>query len=61
MVDLQGINLWQLRRAGIRPEHIDACELCTACHSELYWSHRKMGDRRGVQAALIGLRGGGTE
>ena len=61
MVDLQGINLWQLREAGIRPENIDACSLCTACHRELYWSHRKMGDQRGVQAALIGLKGVGTE
>lgn len=61
MVDLQGINLWQLREAGLCAWHIDACELCTACHSELYWSHRKMGDKRGVQAALIGLKGADTE
>lgn len=61
MVDLQGINLWQLREAGISAQHTDACPLCTACHSELYWSHRKMGDKRGVQAALIGLKGDGTE
>ena len=56
-VDLQEINLWQLRAAGVREEHLDACKLCTACHGELYWSHRKMGDKRGVQAALIALRG----
>lgn len=61
MVDLQGINLWQLRETGIHPEHIDACPICTACHSELYWSHRKMGNKRGVQAALIGLKGVGAE
>lgn len=56
-VDLQGINLWQLRRAGVQPEHMDACALCTACHGDLYWSHRVMGDNRGVQTALIALRG----
>ncbi len=56
-LDLQGINLWQLRTAGIREEHLDACKLCTACHGELYWSHRVVGENRGVQAALIGLRG----
>ena len=56
-LDLQGINLWQLRSAGITEAHLDACRLCTACHGELYWSHRVMGDKRGVQAALIGLRG----
>ena len=57
MVDLQEINLWRLREAGIPSAHLDACKLCTACHPELYWSHRAMGERRGVQAALIGLRG----
>lgn len=57
LVDLQGINLWQLGKAGLTSEHMDACELCSACHSELYWSHRRMGESRGVQAALIGLRG----
>ncbi len=58
-LDLQGINLWRLRTAGIREEHLDACPLCTACHGELYWSHRIVGENRGVQAALIGLRGVG--
>lgn len=56
-LDLQGINLWRLRNAGIREEHLDASPLCTACHGELYWSHRIVGENRGVQAALIGLRG----
>ena len=56
-VDLQGINLWQLREAGIKADHMDANGICTACHSELYWSHRRCGDSRGVQGALIGLKG----
>ena len=56
-LDLQGINLWQLQLMGISKEHMDACHLCTACHGELYWSHRMVGEKRGVQAALIGLRG----
>ncbi len=29
---------------GLAEEHIDTLPLCTACHPELYWSHRKMGD-----------------
>lgn len=57
MVDLVGINCWQLRKAGVAAEHIDVCGLCTACRSDLYWSHRMMGDRRGVQAAMIALKG----
>ena len=54
-VDLKALNAWRLREAGVGAEHIDICPLCTACHPELYWSHRKTGDRRGVQGALVGL------
>lgn len=55
-VDLKELNAWRLREAGVPPEHTDICPLCTACRTDLYWSHRKTGDRRGVQGALIGLR-----
>ncbi len=55
-VDLKGVNAWRLQEAGVLPEHIDICPTCTACHTDLYWSHRVTGDRRGVQGALIGLR-----
>lgn len=60
-VDLLGINRWQLRRSGICAEHLDAMDCCTACHSDLYWSHRKTGNARGVQGALIALRGARRE
>ncbi|MBR2894468.1 MAG: laccase domain-containing protein, partial [Oscillospiraceae bacterium] len=55
-VDLLQINLWRLRESGVLSEHLEGMNVCTACHPELYWSHRKTGDRRGVQGALIGLR-----
>lgn len=55
-VDLKGINAWRLREAGVPEEEIDVCSVCTACHTDLYWSHRITGDRRGVQGALIGLK-----
>ena len=32
--------------------------ICTACRPDLFWSHRKMGDQRGVQAAVISLKEG---
>lgn len=54
-VDLKGIVRWQLIRAGLQEEKIDTLSLCTACHPELYWSHRKMGDQRGNQAAMLQL------
>lgn len=52
-VDLAGLNRRWLLRAGLLPEHIDVCGLCTACRPDLFWSHRKMGDARGVHAAVI--------
>ena len=55
-VDLAGLNRQWLLRAGVAPDRIDDCGLCTACRPDLYWSHRKMGLRRGEQAALIALR-----
>ena len=54
-VDLKAVNAWRLREAGVPAGNIDLCPLCTACHTDLYWSHRITGDRRGVQGALIGL------
>ena len=52
-IDLKGINALWLRQAGV--QRIDVCPDCTGCHPERWWSHRKMGDRRGAQAALIAL------
>lgn len=52
-VDLAGLNRQWLLHAGLRPAHIDTCGLCTACRPDLFWSHRKMGEARGVQGALI--------
>ena len=54
-VDLKGLLVWQLTQAGVTPDHIEVLPLCTGCHPELYWSHRKMGDQRGNQAAMIQL------
>lgn len=54
-VDLAGLNRQWLLRAGLLPEHIDLCGLCTACRRDLFWSHRKSGEARGAQAALIVL------
>lgn len=52
-VDLEGLNRLWLLRAGLPPENIEASGLCTACRPDLFWSHRKMGEARGVQCAAI--------
>ena len=60
-VDLAGLNRHWLLQSGVPKEQIDLCGLCTACHPKLFWSHRKMGDARGLQAAMIVLdKPGGT-
>ena len=55
-VDLKAVNAWRLTEAGVPREQIDLCPICTACNTNLFWSHRRTGDRRGVQGGLIGLR-----
>ena len=46
----------RLLAAGVRDNHIDICPICTYCDdSKLYWSHRKVGENRGVHGAFIRL------
>lgn len=52
-IDLKGINALWLQREGLT--HIDTSDLCTMCRTDLFWSHRKLGNTRGVQAAVICL------
>jgi len=54
-VDLAGMNRLWLLRAGVLPVHMESSELCTACRRDWFWSHRKMGNARGVQSAMISL------
>ena len=56
LVDLKGLNVLWLRRAGV--EQISVAAECTACEPDRFWSHRRVGDRRGSLAALITLGGG---
>lgn len=55
-VDLKAVNAWRLQEAGVPAWQIDILSTCTACHTDVYWSHRVTGDKRGVQGALIGLK-----
>lgn len=55
-VNLKAINAHALHRAGVRD--IAISDHCTACRPELYWSHRRMGNQRGSQGAIILCQGG---
>ena len=52
-IDLKSINALWLKKTGVLS--VDICDQCTMCRPDLYWSHRRMGDARGVQAAMITL------
>ncbi len=54
-VDLNLANRLWLLRAGILDKNIKTHPDCTGCMPERYWSHRKMGEKRGGQIALIFL------
>ena len=54
-VDLKGLNAQWLKDLGVPEEHIALSPECTACRTDRYWSHRRMGDQRGSLAAVIQL------
>lgn len=51
-LDLWEASRLQLEAEGVRPRGIAEAGLCTACHPELFFSHRRSG-RTGRMAALI--------
>lgn len=51
-------DLWSLNEAiltlvGVRAENIDTAGICTYDGEEYFYSHRRMGNERGVMAAMI--------
>ncbi|HEV2022040.1 MAG TPA: peptidoglycan editing factor PgeF [Terriglobales bacterium] len=55
-LDLVKANLRQLKDAGVRAANIHASPLCTACHTELLFSHRAEKGKTGRMLAVIGLK-----
>ncbi len=52
-VDLKGIIRQTLLKAGLEDDRICVDSDCTCCLGEKYWSHRRIGPRRGTQGAVI--------
>lgn len=48
----------QLLDAGLAPAKIHVSDLCTACRTDLFFSHRKEGSRTGRMMAVIGMKPG---
>jgi len=55
------LDLWKaneiiFKESGILPEHIAVTNVCTHCNSEMLYSHRTSGERRGNLAAFLALK-----
>lgn len=55
------LDLWKANEiifgeAGILPEHMAITNVCTHCNSDVLYSHRTTGDKRGNLAAFLALR-----
>ncbi len=53
--DLWQANRLQLESAGVPADHIEVAEICTACHTEDWYSHRAEKGKTGRFGALIAL------
>ena len=54
-IDLWTANVIQLLEAGVLAHHITVAGLCTCCHPEKFFSHRRDKGRTGSLAAMIQL------
>jgi YfiH family protein len=57
-LDLVAVALDQLSTAGVNLSNALVADYCTACRTDLFFSHRKEGGRTGRQMAVIGIRPG---
>ena len=57
-VDLKNITYTAIIQCGISPINIDISSVCTQCTTspELWWSHRRNGNDRGVCGAMIMIK-----
>jgi hypothetical protein len=55
-LDLRKANRSQLLAAGLHAKNIYVCDLCTACHTDMLFSHRREGSLSGRLIAAIGIR-----
>lgn len=56
MLDLPYINKMQLLDAGVTHRHIEMSNICTACHTEHYFSYRKEKGCSGRFMSMIALK-----
>ena len=54
-LDLAAANRWQLLEVGVPERNVTLCELCTACRTEIFFSHRRERGRTGRMMGVIGI------
>lgn len=54
-IDLQNIVRQSMIDAGVPYKNIEISGLCTVCDSDIFFSHRMMGEKRGSLASIISL------
>jgi YfiH family protein len=59
-LDLQKANAVQLLEAGLKPENIGVVPLCTCCRKDLFFSHRRDGERTGRMLAFARVSSSGV-
>lgn len=55
-INLAGLNRMLLERIGVKPERIEVLEACTACRTDLFFSHRAERGRTGRMMSFIMVR-----
>lgn len=55
------IDLWETNKrilidCGVPEQNIELSKICTMCHTDLFYSHRVMGNQRGNMAGIISLK-----
>ena len=53
---LDAMNKSFLVEAGVPAPNIDTSDLCTQCNPQLFYSHRRSGEKRGAMAGFIGMK-----
>ena len=56
LIDLPLANRILIERAGILPENIEDCGICTYCRNDLFYSYRKAAGRTGRHMAVMMLK-----
>jgi YfiH family protein len=55
-LDMWTAVLWQLQDVGVQAEHIELANICTACHTDEFYSHRAEKGKTGRFASMIVLQ-----